>query len=138
MPPASRSRSITVTGPMPCSRRAIAAASPDGPPPTITGPSSIAIRPTPSAARLFHDRGDLRTAENPLTAAHQGTRASPQAVDIPGRDRAGEGGVDLAAGHPLAEADDPPEVGVPPDQVLVLIGPGPELADVRHPEIGLG
>src|SRR5215207_6369540 len=94
MPPASRSRSMTVTGSMPSRRSSIAAASPAGPPPTITCPSVIAIAPSLDSR------------------------------------------VDLPAGDPLAEADDPAEVGLAADQLAVLVGTGAVLADVEHPEFG--
>src|SRR5262245_35728869 len=128
MPPASRSRSITVTGSIPSLRSSIAAASPEGPPPTMTGPSSIAI---PSS---FQRRRDLSGAEEPLATSHQRPGATAQSVGIGRRDRAAERRVDLPPRHPLAEADDPAVVGIAPDQLGLLVGAGAELADVRHPQ----
>src|SRR4051812_13010302 len=132
MPPASRSRSITVTGSMPRLCSSIAVASPEGPPPTMRGPSSIGIRCP------FDRRRDLRPAEEPLAAAHQRAGTATQPVGVGRRDLAAESTIDLAAGDPLAEADDPPVVGVSADQLGVLVGTGAELADVGHLQQGLG
>src|SRR5918996_5802759 len=131
MPPAARSRSITVTGSMSSLRSSIAAANPEGPPPTMTGPSPIAIVSLQRSC-------DLGAAEKSLATAHQGTGATAQPVGVGRRDAAPQGRVDLPTGHPLAEADDPPVVGIAADQLVVLVGPGAELADVRHPQQRLG
>src|SRR6266545_4238351 len=112
---------------MPSSRSSIAAASPDGPPPTITGPSSIAIFALQQA--LY-----LGPAEEPLATAHQSTRPSPQAVRVDRRDRAPQRRIDLAAGDAFAEADDPPVVRIARDAVPVLIRARIELPDVGHPQ----
>src|SRR3954452_8583527 len=115
---------------MPSPRSSIAAASPDGPPPTMTGPSSIPI--------LGLQRGgDLRSAEESLAAPHQGAGPATQAVGIHRRDRAVQCRVDLPAGDALTEADDSPEVGIAVDQPAVLIRPSSELADVRHSQVRL-
>src|SRR5512141_1498600 len=116
---------------MPSPRSSIAAASPDGPPPTMTGPSSILI--------LGLQRGgDLRPAEEPLTAAHQGAGPAAQSIGIHRRDGAVQRRVDLAARDPLAETDDSPVVGIASDQLAVLVRARAELADVRHPEVRRG
>ena len=92
---------------------------PTGPPPTITGPSAIAI-PASLQSRI-----DLGPAEEPLAATHQRTGSTTQAVEIGRRDRSRQRRVDLAAGDPLAEADDPAEVGVALDQLTLLVGARP-------------
>src|SRR3954468_23146791 len=114
---------------MPSRRSSIAAARPEGPPPTSTGPSSLAIAPLQQAL-------DLGSAEEPLATSHQCPGAAAQAVRVRGRNRPGQGCVDLAACNPLAEAHDPPVVGVGGDAIPLLVGARPELADVGHPEVG--
>ena len=84
-----------------------------------------------------HERLDLGPAEEALAAAHEGTRAAPQPIDIAGRDRRVHGVADLSCRDPLAEAHDSPVERVGCDQVLTLIGPGEGLADIGHPG-GLG
>ena len=79
--PRARARSRS-PGETPSPRSSIAAANPDGPPPTTTGPSAIAIVASRSS------RGDLRAAEEPLAAAHQRPGAAAQPVEVDGRDRA--------------------------------------------------
>src|SRR5215212_12212390 len=96
MPPASRSRSITVTG-------------------SIPGPSAPAIAGLQRPC-------DLSAAVEPLAAAHQRPGPATEAVGVGGRDRPAEGGVDLPSGDPLAEADDAAIVRHPADQLVVLVG----------------
>src|SRR4051812_40398597 len=110
MPPASRSRSITVTGPSPSWRIQIAAASPAGPPPITATPSPM--RPAPRcsehcgdriAARIRKRRGHLGGAEEALAAAHQRAGPAPYPVEVGRRDRAPHRVVELPLGDPLAE-----------------------------------
>ena len=79
-----------------------------------------------------------RAAVEALAAAHVRARAATQAVDVDRRDRAGERVAQLAARDALAEADDPPVLGIGGDQVRALIGPRRRLADVRHPQRAAG
>src|SRR5947208_4728412 len=144
IPPTSSSRSITVTGPMPRRRSSMPAARPEGPPPTITAPST-ALAIAPSAEDLGdristtrrEDCGELGRAEEPLAAAHQRARPAPQPVEVRGWDRALHGLVQLPAGDALAEADDVSELGIAGDQLRPFVRARLELADVGHPEVGL-
>src|SRR3954454_21732397 len=112
---------------MPSLRSSIAAASPDGPPPTITGPSAVAIV-------ILHQPGDLGAAEEALAAAHQGAGAAAKPIGVNRGDRSAQCVTDLAVSDALAEADDSAVVGVARDPLRLLVGTRPELADVRHPQ----
>src|SRR5207244_6277342 len=78
---------------------------------------------------------DLGAAVEALAAAHQHACAAAQPVEVGRRDRSRESLEDLAAGHPLAEADNSAEVGVGGDSVLLRIRSLKVSADVRHPHI---
>src|ERR687892_686651 len=115
MPPVAPSRSSTTMRPAPCSRKAAAAVSPAGPPPTTATSMTSAI------AR--EERPHLGAAVEALAAPHEHPRPPPQPVEVDGRDRAAQGVADLAPRRPLAEADHAAVGGIASDPLGVGMRP---------------
>src|SRR5206468_7685287 len=88
-------------------------------------------RRRPSRSLGGQQRPYFGAAVKALTAPHQDAGAAPETVEIDGREWAGERVANLAASHALAEADDPPVVGVRGDSSSLRIGARELLADVR-------
>src|ERR1022692_5252046 len=120
---------------MPSLRSSIAAASPAGPAPTTrTSTFTPALRGAcprarrrsrrPSLTPCREQAGHRGSAEEALAAAVQYPGPAPQPVDVRGRQRAGQRVPALAAGPPLAVADDPAVRRVGGDPGRVLIRPG--------------
>src|SRR3954447_23186243 len=109
MPPATGSRSRTSTRLTPRRRSLVAAASPAGPPPTITtswrSKSAMADGQWLGEVSRGHG-GKLRAAVEPLAAAHARPGASLQSAQVAGGQRTSQRGLDLAPAHQLAVADD--------------------------------
>src|SRR5690606_12288306 len=113
MPPMFFSRSTTITLLTPNFRSSIAAASPDGPAPTITTSGSywftflllIQQRLNRLAAGAGEDRRDLCGAKEPPTATHPPTRAPSQSIKIARGDDCTRCIAHRVLGHALAVAD---------------------------------
>src|SRR5262249_61621794 len=104
------------------------------PPPARHGRSVAVGRcRAPDPGMRSHERRHRGGAVEALAPAIQYPGPAPQPVEVRGRQRAGERVSYLAAGDPLAVADDPPVVRIGRDPRGVLVGPGPRLAALPHP-----